>query len=334
MAGGTIHDPDVVRQVLESVLGFPDSSRRGGEDDYPCPFCIRRGYERQSHLHVNYRKGVALCHQCGGWSDLSHLVRALTGSLPRSMTQARLGVELVEYVRSVFRRAARAKDGPAPEPVVLPAEYVPLPERPGDPVGRSVRRYLVGRGLDQRTIDEAGIGYATSGRFRGYAIFPVHVAGELVTFTSRRVIGMGPKALHAPSSRSHLAVFNYDAAAAMGARRVFIGEGPFDGWAFHRRVRPDDAGVALLGKVLHDDQARLLGQLPCDELCVCLDDTEHARTMSSAARLSRLTSKKVSYLLLPEGSGDPHDNRENLPALVAGRHRRGGAGDDVRMLLA
>ncbi len=278
---------------------------------------------------------VSNCHQCGGWKDLLHLVRALLGKVPRSLTRAKLGVELVDYVRDSYARArADLKDGDARVTVELPKEFIPLSSAVRDSIGRAVRRYLMEeREVTEMEIEEVGVGYATEGRFKGYAIFPVYVGGELVTYTSRRVLSVGSKAQHAPASKSHLAIFNYDVAAAMSARRVFVGEGPFDAWAFQRRADRYDAGVALLGKVLHDDQARLLDHLPCDELCVCLDDTEHDRTKWTAARLAKMTSKRVSYILLPEGSGDPHENRHRLPRFIDRRTDMDLMTGAVRLLL-
>jgi hypothetical protein len=327
-------DAEQIRPLIEAVIGGADNRNSSGDHDYRCPFCERNGYATPSHLHVNYHKNAALCHRCGyATKDLLYLIRALTGSVPRSLTTARLGLELSDYITDTYTRVHRPGAAGAGA-VRLPDEFIPLPARPRDETGREVRRYLVEeRGLDERMLEEVGVGYATTGRFAGYAIFPVHVGGVLVTYTSRLVTGHGPKAQHATGSRSKAAVFNYDTAAAMGAQRVFIGEGPFDGWAFHRRADPLDAGVALLGKVLHDEQARLLDCLPCEELCMCLDDTEHERTVRYASSLTRLTSKRISYILLPEGSGDPHENRQRLPRFIERRTLYEPMVTDVRRIL-
>jgi hypothetical protein len=154
-----------------------------------------------------------------------------------------------------------------------------------------------------------------------------------MTYSSRRVVGLGPKALHASASKSRMALFNYDTALEMQARRVFIGEGPFDAWAFHRRADSHDAGLGLLGKVLHRDQIRLIDRLPCEEVCVCLDDTEHERTQAAAAMLAKYTQKRISFILLKAGSGDPHDNRERLPRYVERRRRYNGLMTEVEKLL-
>lgn len=319
-----MHNPERLRQILETpaALGQPDRAGAGREVDYHCPFCLKRGFARVSHLHVNYVKNKAQCHQCGGWADLTTLVRVLLGRVPKSLMRAHVDAELVDFVRDMMkRRIAEAAPGEEEAPA-LPAEFVPFGGKIADPVGRSVWQYLTGdregdRGVPPEFFTDIGAGYCAEGRYSGYAIFPVHVGGELVTFTSRRVIATSSKVQHGSATKSRMAVFNYDAVAAQRARRVFVGEGPFDGWAFHRRADPNDGGVGILGKVLHDEQCRLLDRLPdCAELVVCLDDTEHDKTRAAAEKLGRITSKRVSYILLPEGSGDPHKNRARLPRLV------------------
>lgn len=331
-------DNEKTRAYIEKVIGHPDQANRSGDEDYRCPFCLGNGYANPSHLHINFRKGVAICHQCGyGAKSLINVVRALYGEVPRSLTKVQIGEDLFEQVlEEVQRQRAGVAEAAEPqEPVRLPDEFVPLSRRPADNIGRIVLRYLrEERECTWQMLEEIGAGYCPTGWYRGYAIFPVHVGGELMTFTSRRVVAVDAKAKHATNSRSRLAIFNYDTAAAMGARRVFIGEGPFDGWAFHRRADPLDAGVGLLGKVLHDEQARLLDRLPCEELCMCLDDTEHERTRKAAEKLTRLTSKKISYILLKEGTGDPFKNRERLPRYVDRRTPCGELDSDVRAILA
>lgn len=321
------HDPGKLRALLETAraLGQPDRSAKGREVDYKCPFCLQRGYSRVSHLHVNYEKNCALCHQCGGWKDLLGLVRALYGEVPSSLMRAQIGEDFVDALRAMLARRQTEDVDTERAPIALPPEFVAFGSTPPERgMGAIVWRYLTGpppdqRGLPPEFLEEIGAGFCADGRYGGYAIFPVFVAGVLVTFTSRRVVGVSSKVQHGESAGSRYAVFNYDPVAQQRARRVFIGEGPFDGWAFHRHVAPDDGGVALLGKVLHDEQCRLLDALPCEELCVCLDDTEHQRTMDAAAKLARLTGKQVSYILLNEGNGDPHKNRRYLPWYVRRR---------------
>lgn len=325
------YDPESLRPILEAetALGQPDRSVRGHEVDYWCPFCLKRGYGHQSHIHVNYRKGLAICHQCGGWKSLLSLVRALYGTVPSSVMRAQMHGDLVESLRSMLRKTAGDVAQTEEAAPALPAEFVPFGDTPPrEGLGVLVWQYLTGprdqhnRGLPPEFLSEIGAGYCAEGRYKGYAIFPIHVAGELVTFTSRRVIGTDSKVQHGSAAASRHAVFNYDPVLAAACERVFVGEGPFDGWAFHRRTGPSDGGVGLLGKVLHDEQCRLLARLPCQELVMCLDDTEHAKTRAGAAKLSRFcagTGKRVSYILLEPGSGDPHKNHRYLPWYIKRR---------------
>lgn len=315
-------DATRLREVIEASIGQPDGTEHG-EVNYPCPLCRKRGYASQSHLHVNYQKDRCICHQCGGFRSLTSLVRVLYGKVPKSLIELKFDNGVGEAVRKTINRAfspAQTDAKKVHEPVKLPDEFIPLSNKPGDTMGQIALDYLtIERAVPYRFLEEIGVGYCKEGRFRGYAIFPVHVGGRLVTFTSRAVCSTGAKAQHAPNSESHLAIFNYDTAADMNAKRVFVAEGPISAWAFHHKADENDAGVAILGKVLHDDQARLLDMLPCEELIMCLDDTEHAKTIEFAGKLANKTSKRVSYILLKEGTGDPDDNRDKIPWYVKRR---------------
>lgn len=338
--------PDRVRALLEAHprMGPPDRDGVGEEVDYWCPFCVPRG-KAQSHLHVNYRKNVARCHSCGSWTDLVIMLRALYGEIPRSALEARLADGLVDGLRQMMKVHGHSQQRPVAGEGEAPLVELPEAFEAFDPsvaptgIGPAIWSYLTGsgegeRGLPPDFLYEVGAGWCGSGRYQGYAVFPVWVDGVLATWTSRRVLALGPKVQHCPASASRAVLFNYDPVRLQGARRVFVGEGPFDGWAFHRRADPNDGGVAVLGKVLHAEQCRLLDALPaCEELVVCLDDTEHEATMGYAGALSRMTGKRVSYILLPQGSGDPHKNRRRLPALVEQRVRHGSVMTELRRRL-
>jgi hypothetical protein len=318
------HEQERVRKLIESAMGAPDTVT-GEEHDYRCPFCVKRGRDSTSHLHVNYRRDSALCHGCRvGFKSLLGLVRALYGEVPASLRRAALDTSLEDYCRNIIDGERRDTVTEEAREVALPDGYRPL--RPGTThrLGQVVLEYLRSRDMTDAMLEEFEVGYCAEGRMRGYSVFPVRVDGRLVTYTSRATPGVvldGPKARHAPGSRSQVALLGYDQAVAQGARRVFVAEGPFSAWAFLRRAHPLDAGVSLLGKVLHDEQARLLDRMPCRELVVCLDESEHAATIECAAKLAKLTSKRVSYILLDPKGGDPHDERERLPGYIERRVR-------------
>jgi len=304
-------DPDRVRQLLEPTLGIPDEMRPGGDHDYPCPFCVKSGRARISHLHVNYSKGKALCHGCGAkFASLRSLILALLGRIPKSLRVEDGGAEFETYVEALLFGKGEDRETAVHRPA-LPEGFVPLVPKPGDRAGRITARYLCEeRKVPFARLAEVGAGYCTDGAMRGYAIFPVHIGGRLVTYTSRRVPTLrlgGPKAKHGRFGRSaSMALFNYD--NCEGVRRLFLGEGPFDAWAFHRRLRPDDCGVSALGTVLHRRHIRLIEALDPEEVVVCFDPDATDKAVKAAETLSSV-GLRASYM---EVSADPDELDEQL----------------------
>lgn len=269
-------DPDRVRQALEPVMGYPDEAKPGGDYDYPCLFCVKSGRQKISHLHVNYSKGKALCHGCGAkFGSLRTLMLAVLGRVPRSLTKDDGGDnDFAEHIESILFGKADSREPVVQETPRLPDDFVPLVPRPSDLIGKAVARYLLQeRGIAFERLTDVGAGYCTGGAMKGYAIFPVHVDGQLVTYTSRRVPAVrlnGSKVKHGAFGRSaSTALFNYD--NCVGCRRLFLGEGPFDAMALHRRLNPNHGGLAALGTNLHRRHVRLMEALEPDEVIVCLD---------------------------------------------------------------
>lgn len=328
--------PDKAKVVIDSVLGTP--TIEGGEANYVCCFCPKAGYTVPSHLHVNYRKGRALCHRCGAkYKTLRTLILALCGKVPRSLDDLHAESDIVDAVDEILRSA------PSIETVRIKAElpegFATLTPNPKDRLGRLVLDYLTGtnakrkqRGVPFEMLAEVGTGYGTEGMLRGYAIFPVHVNGELVTWTSRRVTGFGPKQRHGIFGESaSIALFNYD--NVRRCRRIFIGEGPFDAFTFQGKFRPTDGGASTLGTVLHDIQARLLDETDAEELVMCYDGDAYDKALKAARRLSGVSSKRVSVMKM--GDKDPDElPRSELLAAVKSRVPYGGEMDEVLAMLS
>jgi hypothetical protein len=247
------------------------------------------------------------------------MVRDLLGKIPRSLYRARLAKGISAYVRKRldFSKPTEEDDQQIVESE-LPPHFVPLTGRPKHRIGRIVRDYLIDdRQLTDEILMESGVGYCIDGRWKGYAVFPVYVGGHLVTWTSRRVVAFGPRVQHDPQSKSRMALFNYDVCLEGGYKRVFVGEGPFDAWSFHT-VGNVNGGVGLLGKKLHTQQIKLLRALPCAELCMCLDSTEHEKSMEYAYKLKKACpDKRITALLLDDG--DPNENIRKLGRLCRRR---------------
>jgi len=312
-------DPDKVLKALEAEVGAADSVT-AGEHNFRCPFCSKAGYtEKTSHLHVALSKGLAVCHQCGaGFRSLHGLVLALYGKIPKSLGRKQdTGDELVEQVERMLYAQAEEESGEKPKQLRLPDGFVPLTKRPKDRLGKTILTYLTdARGVPFDYLAETGAGYTHSGKWRGYAIFPVHVGGRLVTYTSRRVTGInGGKAQHASGgATASMALFNYD--QARDCRRLFVGEGPFDAYALHRRLSPDDGGIATLGTKVYQEQIRLIAALPCEEVYLWYDADAMDKATKAAQRITDICDKRL--FIVRHNDKDP----DELPERKLARYVR------------
>jgi hypothetical protein len=326
-------DQDRVLAALESELGGADSVA-SGEHSFRCPFCAKAGYtEKTSHLHVALAKGMACCHQCGaGFRSLHGLILALYGRIPRGLgKKCDNGDALTDQVENLLYRAA-SEEGEEPEEISLPRSFVPLTKKPKDRLGKVVLEYLTGeRAVPFDYLAEVGAGYCTSGSLRGYAIFPVHVGGRFITYTSRRVTGLGSKVRHAfGGSSASVVLFNFD--SAKDCRRLFIGEGPFDAFALHQTIDPDDGGMATLGTRVYDGQIALIADLPCEEVVFWYDADAMDKATEAARRLTDVSDKRVRIVRHTDKDPDELSVKRRRRLAEAAEEYKPGL-SDVRALL-
>jgi len=311
---------ELAKRVLESYLGHADGEV-SGEVSYKCPFCSLSGYSWASHLHVNYQKGTALCHQCGYKTrNLEYLVRDATGE---SLSQrAAFSGNFLDRVYDHLFDTGTVREKKTHGGVTLPDGFRILVSKCRHRLGKVVWNYLVRereRSVPPEMIRALGTGYGTSGSMRGYAIFPVYVNGVLVTWTSRRVAGTGSKVRHAPGSSASNGLFLYDMAKSVRPTRLWVVEGPFDAIALHRRFHERESAVALFGTRLSDQQVRLIGDLGAEEIVVCLDPDAEEKAPVVAEALSRSLDSRVTIATLPEGRDPDELDDLGLAGVLSGR---------------
>lgn len=291
---------------------FRKKQVRGREHDYACPACIRDNRSHIGTLHVNYHKGMCLCHSCGyAARSLTVALRDLVGHVPRGVALPS-GTSIVDAVRKTMDEevvSVRKKDH---KPTGLPDGFRRLySSRIVDDEEAMARKYVHGRGVDEKTIEKFGLGYVRgNARLRNFVVFPFWMGGECVYWQGRRCFDMGrlaAKSFNPPATTREKFLFGLD--QAVESDTVFLCEGPFDAVAF------GVGGIALTSKVLHAAQVALLASLTPKRLVVCLDADEHGRSQEYASILSRVMSGvRVGYLLLK--SGDPSDHGPKLKHLV------------------
>lgn len=293
------------KTALERIIGYPDSVT-GNEHNYPCPGC------HASHLHINYELGRATCHKCGlGAKNLASLARKLGANVTiKPFTPDDVTDYLIDSLFTDRPNEVTGRKGS----LSLPESFKPLYPKTTDKMGGIVRRYLRGRGLTTVMMKNMGIGYCTSGKFTGYAIFPVFMDGELVTYTSRRVVGLGAKVEHASGEKSRKAVFNYN--NCHGCKRLFICEGPFDALAMHGRLRPSDAGTCLLGTVIHAEKVAAIAAINPKEVIVLLDNDAESKAGAVAEAIMNGVGCRVRIAVPPDARDPDEMTDDELRAMV------------------
>jgi DNA primase len=293
---------DVIRFLMQQGLD-PQPS---GDDDVMvcCPFCS----DHKPRLGVNTgpRNGLWNCFNCGRSGDL---VALLTAPEVGGMTYAKACQTILR--QSTLRRSTNRVSSPerqtilddsATSPAVsLPAEFHPLLNMlrqmpPEERVCAPFRQYLSARGLSPALVEEYGIGWCRTGRYRWRVITPVMLRGTLVAFEARTIDDRRwPKVL--TGGRKGEALFNLD--RLWGREDVVLVEGIFDALAL-----PDQA-VAVLGSRLSAAQIRLLVESGARRLTFCFDpDVSGLKAVANLAEqlVARFDDIRVAHL--PAGT-DP-----------------------------
>ena len=319
---------DPLLSYLESRLGRADG--RGVERHFACPFCLDRKGSESPHkkLDINLENGAIGCYRCAWRGNLMKLFRDLN---PRG----RLTMQEIQLLRrekrmepsvspstAVRRLLSGTKEvaGPDKRAVALPSEYIPITPNVGRPTVAPAVRYLKQRGAPPEMWEKFQIGYATEGRYAGYLIFPITQGGEVRYFTTRyagdgRVKTLNPKAdEEGKYVTKDDVLLGFD--LCMGAKVVGLTEGPFSCMAYHMAQTP---AVAGLGKEYTDRQVELVRTLVhygTEEFVVAFDDDAVGKAQQMVGRLTGHVPKVTIAVL---ASGDPWDNRERIPEILANR---------------
>jgi DNA primase len=314
---------DIVR-YLEKRLGpaTPDKD----ELVFHCPYCLdRTGSESNDpKLWVNPNKGAVWCFRCEkGFKNLEPFFKSLNQGILDAEGAALCAGEhrptsnLKSSLRASLRPTeAKKEDVATLKPQRLPTSYLPLTKADqGGIARRQGYRYLESRGIPLELAELYHIGYCPTGERAGHLIFPVYQGGQCVYWTTRLTHNVGPKSQNPENKdgffRRTDCLLNYD--NVIGQPIVAVVEGPFDCMAYR------DRGVAMLGKVLSDQQCTLieaLVPLGLEELVLSLDPDAAKQQDKIRQRLLHHIPKVTCVYM---ESGDPHDHREHIDELLATR---------------
>lgn len=288
--GGTISDPDINAMCT-------------------CPACGKDG-----HFGIRRDSGLGNCFRCGYKVNLAKLLRDLTGVSPyMAYTQA------VKLVKDGTKRKVQDNDDWEiavvsalfkEESVMPPQKFFP-PECVVDimhPKAYVARRYLRNRGFRKAHFGQYELWYGVDPkkpeerRLEGHIVFPIcEIGGTLQSWTTRAVTGnMTPKSFHAAGIKKQW-VYGLDRTVVRPS--VFVVEGPLDVLALPR------VSVALLGKVVNNDQATLL-TTNFQRAYICLDKDAYKESLRVGKFLYR---RGMDVEICRLDKGDPADHITKNP---------------------
>jgi DNA primase len=272
--------------VLEHYRG---AGRRRNRDRLECRGPIHGG-ERDDSFRANLGRNVFHCFACQAGGDVLDLVAALERCSLREAARRLeewFGVGAAA-VRPTGQRVREGERGNPPLRFALSGVDAAHP-------------YLAGRGIDQATAEEFGVGYyGGPGLLSGRIVIPIaNGRGERVAYAGRALAGGRPKYKLPAGFRKGRELFNVHRAAAGGSRSVIVVEGYFDCLRVHQAGRR--WVVALRGSSLAAEQeAALLARF---ERVVLLLDGAAAGRAASQAIAARLSARcELVVVALPDGA--------------------------------
>lgn len=256
-----------------------------GEYRTHCPFCGHKGQKFYFYFSIYAFK----CWHCETKGTLRKFFRLLHS-----------GVEGLEYSdKDIEFQEEREKT-----PIKLPSDFKAFSKFTNTELAGKYVSYLLGRGLSLNTIYGAGLGYLTSKTH--YVVFPIrNLLGKQVYYTTiltRRDLDLQKSynpTLGTDCISKGDVLFNINHVAR--SNDVWLVEGPIDCLSFTEVRLP---AVALLGKTLSDQQARLLKLANFSTINICLDSDALQHSMNVAEKVKSFC-RNVNLCILP--NGDPNE---------------------------
>lgn len=268
---------DQIRQL------FGDFVKSGNEYIVKCPKCFERVGKKDTkgHLYVNPVKDVWNCFRCE-WKG-------------RNLSSIGIELKVVEKSPGKMEDLLKLFDKIEAQP--MEDKFTPIDFPRGyttdfskNLTGKMAYNYLKSRGLSDVQINENRIGYASSGPYSGFIIFPIFEDSQLVYYVTRSIFKKEYK--NAPVPNKNI-LFNFK-----NQGTIVLCEGIFDALSFGKN------GVALLGKAMKDAQLQRIKNNPPKRVYICLDNDAKTTAVSIAARLKPFI-EEIYMVSISEGK-DPN----------------------------
>lgn len=281
---------NVIAKYLKKKIGAFDYKRGWLKSD--CPFC---GGSYKFGYHPG--KDLANCFRCPYVSKGVFLVKELEKFHTVGEVYSFLKTQDFSDI-SLIVRPQQEVSKPEENVRVLPEGFKLLfkRSRKSFKVKSSVEHYLtVDRGLSERILRKAKVGFCTKGPFEGFIIFPVIEKVKVIYFQGRNFQGDYPKFKNPPEEDLGVTKSNllYNRILLKKASKVYIVE------SIINVLTLDFQAVAGFGKTFNRKIISELIQSPVKEFIIALDPD--AVKWAITLGLALVEYKEVKILEFPEG---------------------------------
>ena len=341
--------------IVDVISGYVKLKKQGSSYFGLCPFHS----EKSPSFSVSRDKQMYYCFGCGaGGNVFTFIMEYENYSFVEALKflAQRAGVELPqeEYSKEAKERADTRSALLEMNKLAAKYYYAQLKTEGG----RQAREYLQNRQLSQETITAFGLGYSSKYsddlfrylKMKGYSeemiikaglvnvdekhgvydkfwnrvMFPIMDVNNRVIGFGGRVMGDGkPKYLNSPEtlifdkSRN---LYGLNFARSTKKPQLLLCEGYMDVIALHQAGF--DCAVASLGTSLTEEQARLMAARGKEEVVICYDSDEAAKSRQRAIDILGRSGLKVRVLRM-NGAKDPDEYiRKNGPEAFENLLRR------------
>lgn len=242
--------------------------------------CWHCGKEDKLFIHASNRdpyKGFYRCWVCGTKGDLFGIVSKLENLTRRQAFARTLNTSEETYVEAgpilklELEKFSSKSKIQVNQPIDLPSNFVPLVKCNQSNAGY---RYAMSRGLNPELMSKFDVRYNV---YMRRIIFPIKFRNEVVGWQGRAIsTEITPKLMSSVGLKKNLVLFNFDNIESETS--IVIVEGPIDAIKAH-----EHNPVALLGKVLSEEQFKLLLRLPHLKKIYLALDPDAIKEMQSLA---------------------------------------------------
>lgn len=175
--------------------------------------------------------------------------------------------------------------------VRLPEGFQLINKNPDSILGKMAYNYLTKkRKFNLNQLARRGVGFCTTGEYKGYIIFPFYKMGRLFFFQGRKYNELGVTKMKNPSNEEFgigKTEIIYNSDALYMYRKVYLVE------SITNAMTLGDTAFAILGKKISEIQLRTIISSPAEMIVIILDGDAFGEAIYTAMLLCQFKKVKV-----------------------------------------